>query len=131
MKHRRRDPNAECEKEYPVSTLPKELKQNNFVRAAVARKYYSEGDFTSSYLISKKILAQDPFALDVLPAHAAALVELGNKQLVIVVYRAGLLHFASTDPFLSGFSNRVVRRGLLQLLNQEERSRPQILPEMH
>jgi len=51
-----------------------------------------QGDPTSSYLLSKRVLElQDPFHFDVLPTHLAALVLLNNRSLLAYIAHQ-LLH---------------------------------------
>ncbi|CAD7972416.1 unnamed protein product [Amoebophrya sp. A25] len=78
-------PLEDCKRMYPLAELPQGLRDNAFVLGAIAERYYARGDYTASYLVSKKILERDPYELDALGSHIASLVLLENKTLVFCI----------------------------------------------
>lgn len=74
-----------CNEEYPVPKLPPGLAYNSHALAAQSTRYFYQGDYESSYQVSKLILEDDPYHLDTLPVHVAALVMLGMKSVVFYV----------------------------------------------
>mmetsp|Transcript_147038 Transcript_147038/g.273812 ORF Transcript_147038/g.273812 Transcript_147038/m.273812 type:complete len:563 (-) Transcript_147038:127-1815(-) len=71
--------------EYPMPHLPPALVHNGHTLAAQSTKYFYEGDYESCYLISKKVLEDDPYHLATLPVHIASLVMLDMKNVVFYV----------------------------------------------
>eukprot|EP00928_Gymnodinium_smaydae_P016962 TRINITY_DN16441_c0_g1_i1.p1 TRINITY_DN16441_c0_g1~~TRINITY_DN16441_c0_g1_i1.p1 ORF type:complete len:594 (+),score=94.57 TRINITY_DN16441_c0_g1_i1:91-1872(+) len=71
--------------EYPTPWLPPALVMNGHTLAAQSTCYFYEGDYESCYLISKRVLEEDPYHLAVLPVHIASLVMLGMKSAVFYV----------------------------------------------
>eukprot|EP00392_Amoebophrya_sp_AT5.2_P006948 g6960.t1 len=79
------EPLEDCKTEYPLTVLPENLHTNAFVLSSVAEKFFQTGDYTASYLVSKKILERDPYELDALPCHIASLLMVENKTLVFYI----------------------------------------------
>lgn len=71
--------------DYPTPCLPSALVLNGCTLAAQATRYFYEGDHESCYLISKRVLEEDPYHLGVLPVHIASLVSLDMKSAVFYV----------------------------------------------
>lgn len=71
--------------EYPMPCLPPALVQNGHALAAQSTRCFYEGDYESCYLISKRVLEDDPYHLATLPVHIAALVMLDMKNVVFYV----------------------------------------------
>jgi len=71
--------------EYPMPCLPPALVQNGHALAAQSTSYFYEGDYESCYIISKKVLEDDPYHLATLPVHIASLVMLDKKNVVFYV----------------------------------------------
>ncbi|CAD7924147.1 unnamed protein product [Amoebophrya sp. A120] len=78
-------PLEDCKKEEPLVGLPERLHTNAYVLGTVAEKYFQQGDYTSSYVVSKSILERDPYELEVLPCHIASLLMTENKTLVFYI----------------------------------------------
>lgn len=76
---------AFASEEYPVPHLPQALAQNGHTLAAQSTRYFYEGDYESCYLISKRVLEEDPYHLATLPVHIASLVMLDMKNVVFYV----------------------------------------------
>jgi len=70
---------------YPVGLLPSALAQNGDALAAQSTRYFYQGDFESCYLVSKKVLEDDPYHLATLPVHIASLVMLNMTNVVFYV----------------------------------------------
>ncbi|CAE8623242.1 unnamed protein product [Polarella glacialis] len=70
---------------YPAQLLPAALAQNGHTLAAQSTRYFYQGDFESCYLVSKKVLEDDPYHLATLPVHIASLVMLDMKNVVFYV----------------------------------------------
>merc|ERR1719247_272048 len=68
--------------EYPMPYLPPALVQNGHALAAQSTRCFYEGDYESCYLISKRVLEDDPYHLATLPVHIASLVMLDMKNVV-------------------------------------------------
>jgi len=71
--------------EYPMPCLPSALVQNGHALAAQSTRCFYEGDYESCYLISKRVLEDDPYHLATLPVHIASLVMLDMKNVVFYV----------------------------------------------
>lgn len=71
--------------EYPMPYLPPALVQNGTALAAQSTRCFYEGDYESCYLISKRVLEDDPYHLATLPVHIASLVMLDMKTVVFYV----------------------------------------------
>jgi len=71
--------------EYPMPCLPAALVQNGHALAAQSTRCFYEGDYESCYLISKRVLEDDPYHLATLPVHIASLVMLDMKNVVFYV----------------------------------------------
>eukprot|EP00927_Polykrikos_kofoidii_P049073 TRINITY_DN43203_c0_g1_i1.p1 TRINITY_DN43203_c0_g1~~TRINITY_DN43203_c0_g1_i1.p1 ORF type:complete len:596 (-),score=102.27 TRINITY_DN43203_c0_g1_i1:123-1910(-) len=71
--------------EYPSPLLPKALVTNGHTLTAQSTRYFYEGDFESCYVISKRVLEDDPYHLAVLPVHIASLVMMDMKSAVFYV----------------------------------------------
>mmetsp|Transcript_30216 Transcript_30216/g.48798 ORF Transcript_30216/g.48798 Transcript_30216/m.48798 type:complete len:576 (+) Transcript_30216:149-1876(+) len=71
--------------EYPMPYLPPALVQNGNALAAQSTRCFYEGDYESCYLISKRVLEDDPYHLATLPVHIASLVMLDMKNVVFYV----------------------------------------------
>jgi len=71
--------------EYLMPCLPPALVQNGHALAAQSTKCFYEGDYESCYLISKRVLEDDPYHLATLPVHIASLVMLDMKNVVFYV----------------------------------------------
>lgn len=71
--------------EYPMPYLPPALNQNGHALAAQSTRCFYEGDYESCYLISKRVLEDDPYHLATLPVHIASLVMLDMKNVVFYV----------------------------------------------
>jgi len=71
--------------EYPFPQLPPALRHNGDTLAAQSTRFFYEGDYESCYLISKRVLEEDPYHLATLPVHIASLVMLDMKNVVFYV----------------------------------------------
>jgi len=71
--------------EYPTPHLPPALMQNGHTLAAQSTRYFYEGDYESCYMVSKRVLEEDPYHLATLPVHIASLVMLDMKNVVFYV----------------------------------------------
>lgn len=71
--------------EYPTPHLPTPLVHNGHTLAAQSTRYFYEGDYESCYLISRKVLEEDPYHLATLPVHIASLVMLDMKNIVFYI----------------------------------------------
>lgn len=71
--------------EYPTPFLPTALAHNGHALAAQSTRYFYEGDFESCYLVSKRVLEEDPYHLATLPVHVASLVMLEMKNVVFYI----------------------------------------------
>jgi len=71
--------------EYPCRHLPSALVRNGHTLASQSTRYFYEGDYKSSYDVSKRVLEDDPYHLAALPAHIASLVMLDMKSALFYV----------------------------------------------
>lgn len=71
--------------EYPAPYLPHALVQNGHTLSVQSTRYFYEGDYESCYLVSKRVLEEDPYHLATLPVHIASLVMLDMKNVVFYV----------------------------------------------
>jgi len=77
---------ADAEDEaYPVPFLPRPLARNGDILAGRATKLFYAGKYEACYDVSKIALEIDPYHLNVLPVHVAALVQLGRKSVVFYI----------------------------------------------
>eukprot|EP00930_Biecheleria_cincta_P031173 TRINITY_DN21633_c0_g1_i1.p1 TRINITY_DN21633_c0_g1~~TRINITY_DN21633_c0_g1_i1.p1 ORF type:complete len:591 (+),score=131.47 TRINITY_DN21633_c0_g1_i1:75-1847(+) len=70
---------------YPAPLLPPALAENGNALAAQATRFFYQGDYESCYLVSKKVLEEDPYHLATLPVHISSLVMSDMKNVVFYV----------------------------------------------
>eukprot|EP00929_Paragymnodinium_shiwhaense_P113542 TRINITY_DN81828_c0_g1_i1.p1 TRINITY_DN81828_c0_g1~~TRINITY_DN81828_c0_g1_i1.p1 ORF type:complete len:583 (+),score=114.60 TRINITY_DN81828_c0_g1_i1:129-1877(+) len=71
--------------EYPMPHLPAALTSNGYALAAQSTRYFYQGDYESCYIISKRVLEDDPYHLAVIPVYIASEVMLEKKSAVFYV----------------------------------------------